>query len=60
MENTALTITVKEAAKRLGFGLIATYKLIHAGELRAVKVGKRPLIRVPVSALLEFLDEGKE
>jgi len=52
-----LTISPKEAAQRLGIGLTSTYRLLRAGRLRAVRVGRRPNFRVPVKALEEALAE---
>jgi excisionase family DNA binding protein len=52
-----LTVSPKEAAQRLGIGLTSTYRLLRAGRLRAVRVGRRPNFRVPVKALEEALAE---
>lgn len=50
-----LTLSPTEAARRLGIGVTLTYRLLRAGRLPAVKVGKRPNYRIPVSALEEVL-----
>ena len=42
--NTPLAHRVPEACRRLGIGRSALYELIKAGELRAIKIGKRTLI----------------
>jgi excisionase family DNA binding protein len=48
--------TVGEAASRLRVGAGCTYRLIKAGKLKAVRVGR--LLRVPQQALAEFLSAG--
>ena len=53
MERYALTIP--DAAKALGLGLTNTYKLINAGKLERIKLGKRSLI--PAHSLQRFIDE---
>lgn len=39
-------ISVKEAAKALGLGRTTIYELINGGQLEAVKLGSRRLIKV--------------
>jgi excisionase family DNA binding protein len=53
----ALTVSPKEAARRLGIGLTSTYRLLRQGRLRAVRVGTRPNFRVPLRAIEEALAE---
>lgn len=53
----ALTVSPKEAAKRLGIGLTTTYRLLRLGRLRSVRIGTRPNFRVPVRAIEEALAE---
>jgi excisionase family DNA binding protein len=43
-------LTVAEVADRMGVPRMAVYRMIHAGELPADRVG--PTYRVPESALL--------
>jgi excisionase family DNA binding protein len=52
-----MTVTPLEAAARLGLGRQLVYRLLKAGRLPAVKVGRRPHYRVPVRALEEALAE---
>jgi excisionase family DNA binding protein len=52
-----LTITVTEAAKRLGIGKNQCYEAVHRGELPAIKIGKR--ILVPLKALLAKLERSE-
>lgn len=40
-----LTFTIKEATAATGLGRTTLYSLIKAGELTAVKIGTRTLIR---------------
>ncbi|WP_062304128.1 excisionase family DNA-binding protein [Demequina subtropica] len=42
-----------EVGARMGVPIGAVYRLIHAGDLRTVKVGR--LHRIPQDALAEFL-----
>jgi excisionase family DNA binding protein len=51
----ALTLSPHEAAARLGLGRGTVYRLLKAGRLPAVRVGKRPHYRIPVRALEEVL-----
>jgi excisionase family DNA binding protein len=48
-----LLLSVPEAAARLGIGRTFAWQLVHAGELRAVAVGRRRL--VPVAELERFV-----
>lgn len=50
-----LAVTVNEAARLTAVGRNALYAAINAGELRAVRVGRR--IVVPMRALAEWLDQ---
>ena len=52
---TALTVSPHEAAARLGLGRGTVYRLLKAGKLPAIKVGRRPYYRVPVRAIEEAL-----
>jgi hypothetical protein len=48
----ALTITVPEAGKRyFGLSRNASYDAAKRGEIITIKVGKKPLLRVPVKAM---------
>jgi excisionase family DNA binding protein len=44
--NNEITCTVKEAMRRSGLGATTIYRLIDTGQLLALKVGARRLIRV--------------
>jgi len=58
METKAsLTVSPHEAAERLGIGRGTVYRLVKAGRLPAVRVGKRPHFRIPVAALERALAE---
>jgi excisionase family DNA binding protein len=50
--------TVAQIAEHLGVAKEGVYELVRSGELRCVRVGR--LIRVPVSALDEFLAGGTD
>ena len=49
-----LTITVPEAARRLGIGRSAAYQAVALKQIPAVRIGR--LLRVPVRALDRMLD----
>ncbi len=53
--SAVLTLSPHEAAARLGLGCGTVYRLLKAGRLPAVKVGKRPHYRIPVKVLEEVL-----
>jgi len=55
MNASVLTVGPHEAAARLGLGRGTVYRLLKAGKLPAIKVGKRPHYRIPVKALEEVL-----
>ena len=42
---TNLAYSVPEAAKLIGLGLTRTYAEINSGNLKAIKVGRRTIIR---------------
>jgi excisionase family DNA binding protein len=48
------TVTVDEAARRLGLGRNATYEAVRKGEVPAIRIGKRWL--VPTAALDRLLE----
>ena len=48
-----LLLTVQEAADRLNLGRSLTYRLLLAGDLRSVTIGRAR--RVPVGAIEEFI-----
>lgn len=53
MQTTAKTMTVTAAAQLLGISRGLAYELVHRGELRAVRLGRR--LVVPVEAVDELL-----
>jgi excisionase family DNA binding protein len=56
---SALVLTVKEAAARLGVGTALVYDLVADGRLRACRVGNgRGRIRIPVEAVGEYLEKA--
>ncbi|MFD3512553.1 excisionase family DNA-binding protein [Streptomyces sp. NPDC058657] len=50
---TLVLLTVEEAARRLRIGRTLCYRLIRAGELESVPVGR--LRRVPAEAIPEYV-----
>jgi len=52
-----MTVSVKQAAQRLGVSTGLVRRAIQRGELRAIRFGSRVLI--PVAALDELLDSGQ-
>jgi excisionase family DNA binding protein len=56
---SAVVLTVKEAAARLGVGTALVYELVADGRLRACRVGNgRGRIRIPVEAVGEYLEQS--
>ena len=51
-----LTISVREAARRLGIGKSLAYDSVKRGEIPAIRMGSR--YRVPVRALERLMEEG--
>jgi excisionase family DNA binding protein len=49
----ARTITVEEAARRLGISRSAAYRCVHLGQIPALRLGGR--FKVPVDALERML-----
>jgi len=50
-----LLISVREAARRIGWGRDLTYRKVREGHIPAVRVGRRFLI--PAAALEAFVEE---
>jgi excisionase family DNA binding protein len=50
-------LTVAEVAEELRVSGMTVYRLIHSGELRAVRVGRS--FRVPTDAVDEYLSTGR-
>ena len=48
-----ILLTVVEAARRLGIGRSSMYRLLDAGQIRSIHVGRSH--RIPVGALVEFV-----
>ena len=53
MPTESLTITVEEAAQRLGIGRNTAYEAVQRGEIPSLRIGRRLL--VPVAALERLL-----
>jgi len=49
-----MLLTVVEAARRLGIGRSSLYRLLDAGQIRSIHVGRSH--RIPVDALVEFVN----
>jgi excisionase family DNA binding protein len=58
MNITKATVTVVEAAKRLGIGRNSAYDAAARGEIPTIRIGKR--ILVPVAALERLLAGGSK
>lgn len=54
MEGNVLTLSVTEAARRLGIGRNLCYEAIRRGEIPVVRIGSKRLL-VPVIALDQLL-----
>lgn len=50
------TITISEAAKRLGIGRNTAYEAVKTGEIPVIKLGKRKV--VPLKAFEKMLETG--
>ena len=50
-----MLLTVVEAARRLGIGRSSLYRLLDAGQIRSIHVGRSH--RIPVDALVEFVNQ---
>ena len=50
------TLTVPEAARKLGIGRNAAYEGVRAGDIPSIRIGKR--LVVPKAALERLLGEG--
>lgn len=57
-EPAPLLVSVREAARRLGAGRDTTYRLIHEGRLRTIRLNRRLL--VPVVELERFVERESE
>ena len=57
-EALPLVLSVSELAKILHIGKNSAYQLVNSGEIRIVRIGKS--IRIPQSALLDYLSQSKE
>ena len=51
------TVSITEAARIMGCGRITAYRMAKGGTMPVVKMGNRPILRVPVNALTQWLDE---
>jgi excisionase family DNA binding protein len=50
------TLTIADVALRMGVPHMAVYRMVHAGELPAIRVG--PTYRVPEAAVRSLLEGG--
>lgn len=61
MEDCRLTVTVLEAAQRLGISRGLAYEAVHRGELPTIRIGKRILVpRIALELLLAGTTEEYE
>ena len=44
------TLTVEEVAKLLGVGRQTAYRMVRQGRLPVLRLGQRPVLKVPVKA----------
>jgi len=51
----AMTYSVLEAARVLGIGTRSVYDAIHDGRLPALRIGRKPKLRIPKLAVEELL-----
>lgn len=57
-EHSDLVLDVREVAQRLKTSTKTVYALIACGKLRAKRLGKQRVVRVPVRALEEYLNSN--
>lgn len=57
-ESEVLTWSVREAARRAGVGEATIYEAVHAGRLKAAKIGRG--FRIIKSDLLDWLAQESE
>jgi excisionase family DNA binding protein len=50
-----MLLTIPEACAMIRIGRTKFYQLLNAGEIKAVKIGKKTL--VPQSAILQWIEE---
>jgi excisionase family DNA binding protein len=55
-DDTALTITVSEAGKRLRISRWKAYEAAQRGEIPTIRIGR--VIRVPIRALEKMLEQA--
>jgi len=58
--NRARTYSVSEAAKVLGVGQRSVYEAIRTRRLPAIRVGRKPKLRVPKAAIERLLSHPEE
>lgn len=58
MQRLPFTLTVEEAADVLRVGRTAAYEAVRAGQVPAIRVGRK--LRVPRAALLRLLGESHD
>ena len=56
LDEDRMTLTVPEAARRLGIGRNQGYEAVKSGEIPSVRIGKR--ILVPRAALERLMEKG--
>lgn len=49
------TVSVAEAGRRLGVSRMTAYRAVHAGDIPAIRIGRR--LVVPIAALDRLLQE---
>jgi excisionase family DNA binding protein len=52
-----LTVSVPEAARLLGIGMRSLYRAIREGRLPAIRVGRKPKLRIPCQAIDRLLSD---
>jgi excisionase family DNA binding protein len=54
-----VTVSVEDAAMLLGIGRTVAYRLVNAGDLRSVKIGRRRLVvRSSIEEFVARLEES--
>ena len=53
----SLTISVKEASCLLGVGANSVYRAVRTGRLPALKVGRKPRLRIPRAAVQRLVEQ---
>jgi excisionase family DNA binding protein len=58
--NDSMTVSVREASRLLGVGIGSVYEAVRTCRLPALKVGRKPRLRIPRNAIEHLLRHPEE